>query len=36
MGQNPDRIVPGQEIVIIDFKPEELIAIYRHFIELRG
>ena len=31
MGYNPDRIYPGQEIVIIDFRPEELIAIYRHF-----
>ena len=31
MGHNPDRIHPGQEIVIIDFQPEELIAIYRHF-----
>ena len=31
MGYNPDRIYPGQEIVIIDFQPEELIAIYRHF-----
>ena len=31
MGRNPDRIYPGQEIVIIDFQPEELIAIYRHF-----
>ena len=31
MGHNPDRIYPGQEIVIIDFQPEELIAIYRHF-----
>ena len=31
MGYNPDRIYPGQEIVIVDFQPEELIAIYRHF-----
>ena len=31
MGYNPDRIYPGQEIVIIDFQAEELIAIYRHF-----
>ncbi len=36
MGRNPNRIVPGQEIVIIDFKPEELIRIYRHFVENRG
>ena len=31
MGRNPDRIYPGQEIVIINFEPEELIAIYKHF-----
>ena len=31
MGRNPDRIYPGQEIVIIDFEPEELRAIYKHF-----
>ena len=31
MGQNPDRIFPGQEIVIIKFEPEELMDIYRHF-----
>ena len=31
MGRNPDRIYPGQEIVIIKFEPEELISIYGHF-----
>ena len=31
MGRNPDRIYPGQEIVIIHFEPEELISIYKHF-----
>ena len=31
MGRNPDRIYPGQEIVIINFEPEELRSIYRHF-----
>ena len=31
MGRNPDRIFPGQELVIINFQPEELRAIYRHF-----
>ncbi len=36
MGRNPDRIVPGQEIVIIDFQPEELIDIYKHFLEVEG
>lgn len=36
MGQNPDQILPGQEIVIINFKAEELISIYKHFIEGDG
>ncbi|MGI9332162.1 MAG: hypothetical protein ACR2RL_03305, partial [Gammaproteobacteria bacterium] len=31
MGRNPNDIHPGQEIVIINFSPEELIAIYKHF-----
>ena len=31
MGRNPDRIHPGQEIVIINFEPQELVSIYRHF-----
>ena len=31
MGRNPDRIFPGQELVIINFQPEELMSIYRHF-----
>ena len=31
MGRNPDRIHPGQEIVIINFEPEELVSIYKHF-----
>ena len=31
MGRNPDRIRPGQEIVIINFEPEELASIYEHF-----
>ena len=31
MGRNPDRIFPGQELVIISFQPEELMSIYRHF-----
>ena len=31
MGRNPDRIFPGQELVIISFQPEELMAIYTHF-----
>jgi len=31
MGRNPDLILPGQELVIINFEIEELKAIYRHF-----
>lgn len=33
MGQNPHLIYPGQELVIVNFKPEELSAIYSHFVE---
>ena len=36
MGQNPDYIRPGQEIVIVNFEPAELIAIYKHFTGDRG
>ena len=36
MGRNPDQIHPGQEIVIIKFKAEELISIYKHFVDQRG
>lgn len=36
MGKNPDLITPGQEIVIINFEPEELIAIYKHFVTEQG
>ena len=31
MGRNPDTIFPGQEIVIINFEPGELEAIFEHF-----
>ena len=31
MGRSPDHVYPGQEIVIINFEPEELISIYKHF-----
>ena len=31
MGRNPDTIYPGQEIVIINFEPGELEAIFEHF-----
>ena len=36
MGHNPDLIVPGQQIVIITFQPEELIDIYAHFVSRQG
>ena len=36
MGRNPDQISPGQEIVIINFEPEELISIYKHFVAEQG
>jgi hypothetical protein len=32
MGQNPDMIRPGQELLIVRFTPEELVAIYKHFV----
>lgn len=35
MGRNPDLIYPGQEIVIIQFPPEELVEIYKHFVHAR-
>ena len=31
MGRNPDRIYPNQELVIINFRAQELVAIYTHF-----
>ncbi len=36
MGRNPDRVIPGQEIVIINFEPEELIGIYKYFVAKQG
>ena len=36
MGQNPHELTPGQEIVIIKFSPDELIAIYKHFVASSG
>lgn len=33
MGRNPNEINPGDEIVIINFSPQELISIYKHFIQ---
>lgn len=31
VGKDPDLILPGQELVIVSFTPEELIAVYKHF-----
>jgi len=33
LGQNPDVIHPGQQLVIVRFSEEELINIYNHFSE---
>jgi hypothetical protein len=35
MARNANLIVPGQQLIIVDFAPAELVAIYRHFV-LRG
>ncbi len=32
LGQNPNLITPGQELIIVSFEEAELIAIYNHFI----
>ena len=32
LGQNPDLITPGQELIIVSFEEAELIAIYNHFV----
>ncbi|WP_417222041.1 hypothetical protein [Amphritea sp.] len=31
LGQNPDLITPGQELIIVTFSQDELIEIYQHF-----
>jgi len=36
IGQNPDMIHPGQELLIIRFSAEELVAIYKHFVNNRA
>ncbi len=36
MGKNPHQITAGQEIVIINCEPEELIGIYKHFVAKQG
>ena len=35
MGKNPDRISPGQELVISRFTKKELVEIYKHFSQNR-
>ena len=32
VGKNPHLVMPGQEIVIIQYSPEELIRIYKRFV----
>lgn len=32
VGRNPDLILPGEEIVIVSFTPEELVSVYKHFV----
>lgn len=34
LGENPDLIKPGQQLVIVTFTEQELIGIYDHFINL--
>lgn len=36
MGKNPHSLIPGQEIVIVKFSPDELIEIYKHFVKSEG
>jgi hypothetical protein len=35
MGRNPDMIRPGQELLIIRFTADELVDIYKHFVNSR-
>lgn len=32
MGQDPDLIRPGEEILLVHFTEDELVAIYKHFV----
>lgn len=34
LGENPDLIKPGQQLVIVTFTEQELIGIYHHFVNL--
>ena len=35
LGQNPDLIRPGQQLVVVTFSEEELVQIYHHFMSQR-
>ncbi|GGO79650.1 hypothetical protein GCM10011348_14450 [Marinobacterium nitratireducens] len=35
LGQDPDLIQPGQQLVVISFSEDELVQIYNHFASLR-
>ncbi len=35
LGQNPDLIRPGQQLIVVTFAEEELVKIYNHFINLK-
>jgi hypothetical protein len=32
LGQNPDLILPGQQLVVVTFSEDELVQIYHHFM----
>lgn len=32
LGQNPDLIQPGQQLVVVSFSEDELVKIYNHFV----
>ncbi|MGB0205364.1 MAG: hypothetical protein ACPF9K_09980 [Neptuniibacter sp.] len=34
LGENPDLIKPGQQLIIVTFTEQELIGIYNHFVNL--
>ncbi|MGH1463483.1 MAG: hypothetical protein ACRBB6_15775 [Neptuniibacter sp.] len=34
LGENPDLIKPGQQLIVVTFTEQELIGIYNHFVNL--
>jgi hypothetical protein len=36
VGQNPDLIHPGQQLVVVTFTEDELVQIYHHFMSERN